>query len=130
MIVSEKERNEESALKKKWIISLVVIILMVMITGLVIANQNKKQLQQEEKNLKIVTSFYPIYIMSLNITQGAQNIELVNMAETNVGCLHDYTLSTNDMKKIENADVFIENGLGLESFNDKIIRSPSKFKNN
>ena len=32
------------------------------------------------------------------------------MAEVNGGCLHDYTLSTNDVKKFENADVFIENG--------------------
>ena len=130
MIVSEKERNEEIVLKNKWIIILVVILLVVMITGLAIVNQNKKELNQEENNFKIVTSFYPIYIMTFNITQGAQNIELVNMTETNVGCLHDYTLSTNDMKKIENADVLIENGLGLESFNDKIIRSPSKFKSN
>ena len=59
--------------------------------------------------------------MTANITQGANNIELVNMADVNVGCIHDYTLQTSDMKKIENADVIIQNGLGLESFMEKAI---------
>lgn len=117
-------------MKKKWIITLIVILLVAIIIWLGIANKNRTQINQTENNFKIVTSFYPIYVMTLNITQGAQNIDLVNMTETNIGCLHDYTLSTNDMKKIENANAFIENGLGLESFNDKIIRNPSKFKSN
>lgn len=43
------------------------------------------------------------------------------MAEQNVGCIHDYTITTNDMKKIENADIFVQNGLGLEIFMDKIL---------
>ena len=39
------------------------------------------------------------------------------------GCLHDYTLSTLDMKKIENANIFIQNGLDLEEFMNKIIET-------
>ena len=59
--------------------------------------------------------------MTSNITQGAQNIELVNMTDISVGCLHDYTLNTQDMKKLEKADVIVQNGLGLENFMDKIL---------
>ncbi len=77
--------------------------------------------QTQQENYKIVTSFYPIYIMTQNITKGAKNVELINMAEQNVGCIHNYNLTTNDMKKIENADIFIQNGLGLELFMDKIL---------
>lgn len=44
------------------------------------------------------------------------------------GCLHDYTLSTLDMKKIENASIFIQNGLGLEEFMNKIIESNQNLK--
>ena len=47
------------------------------------------------------------------------------MADVNVGCLHDYTLTTEDMKKVENADIFISNGLGMENFIDKVIESNS-----
>lgn len=39
------------------------------------------------------------------------------------GCLHNYTLTTEDMKKIEDADIFIINGLGMESFIEKAMTS-------
>ena len=45
------------------------------------------------------------------------------MADINVGCLHDYTLTTEDMKKIENADIFIMNGLGMENFIEKALET-------
>lgn len=66
-----------------------------------------------------------MYIIAENITEGANNIELVNMADVNVGCLHDYTLTTENMKKVEDADIFISNGLGMENFIDKILESNS-----
>lgn len=108
--------------KKKILIIVLICICIISIVGFIIwKNITKKE--EENNNLKIVTSFYPIYIMTENITEGAKNIELVNMADANVGCLHDYTLVTKDMKKVENADVFILNGLGMESFIDKVINS-------
>ena len=112
----------------KYIIILVCII--AIITALVILNINRNSVKQNENDgkVKIVTSFYPMYIIALNLTQGAENIELVNMADVNVGCLHDYTLNTEDMKKVENADIFISNGLGMESFIDKIIESNKEMK--
>ena len=100
------------------ITSFIIIIL----TTLVGCTEKKK----EDDKLKIVTSFYPIYIMTSNIVKDAENVELSNMSDVNVGCLHNYTLQTADIKKIETADIFIENGLGIESFNDKLINS---FKN-
>ena len=50
------------------------------------------------------------------------------MADRNVGCLHDYTLSTTDMKKLEKADVVVQNGLGIENFMDKILNTYSEIK--
>jgi zinc transport system substrate-binding protein len=94
------------------------------IAVLVILNINKNnRTNKDDEAVKIVTSFYPMYIIAENITDGAENIELVNMADVNVGCLHDYTLTTEDMKKVENADIFIMNGLGMESFIEKILTS-------
>lgn len=103
------------------IIAIVVIILIVL---LVLLNINRQKEEEQVSNSKtILTSFYPIYIIAENITEGAQNIELVNMADVNVGCLHDYTLTTEDMKKIENADIFIMNGLGMENFIEKALET-------
>ena len=88
--------------------------------GIAIWATTRKHEEVKNDNFKIVTSFYPIYVMTANITQNVPDVELVNMTEANVGCLHDYTISTTDMKKIEKADIYIQNGLGLESFMDKI----------
>lgn len=109
----------------KYIVVAIIIVLIILIV--VMMQQNKKE-KQEDGKFKIVTSFYPIYIMTANITQGAENINLVNMTELNTGCVHDYTLSTEDMKQIENADVFIQNGLGLESFIEKITDNNKELK--
>ena len=116
---------------KQRIISIVIIVLCIIaLIGFIIwkniERANKEQADSE--NIKIVASFYPMYIIAENLTEGAKNIELDLMADVNVGCLHDYTLTTEDMKKVEDADIFISNGLGMESFIDKIIESNGSMK--
>ena len=76
-----------------------------------------------EKNgeFKIVTSFYPIYIETINVTKGIDGVVVENMTKPQTGCLHDYQMTPADMKKLENADVFVANGAGMEAFLDDII---------
>ena len=69
-----------------------------------------------------------MYIIAENLMDGANNVELENMADVNVGCLHDYTLMTEDIKKVEEADIFISNGLGMENFINKLIEANSDMK--
>ncbi len=88
-----------------------------------LASCSQPALQQEEGALQVVTSFYPMYILAQNVLDGAQNVTLTNMAGAQQGCLHDYELSVNDMKLLENADVFVINGAGIESFLDNAIQS-------
>lgn len=75
---------------------------------------------QPPVQMRVVTSFYPLYIMALNITQGINGVQVDNMAGQQAGCLHDYQLQSKDMKNIEQADVFVINGAGMESFLDKV----------
>ena len=105
---------------------LIVILIIIFAIGLAVWSLSNKKEVVEDENLKIVTSFYPIYIMTANITQNVPGVEVVNMTESNVGCLHDYTISTTDMKKVEKADIYIQSGLGLESFMNKIISAYPK----
>ena len=107
---------------KKRNIIIAIVIFIILIIMIVIGNLNRKDNKESDK-LKIVTSFYPIYIMTINLTNGIENVEVSNMAENYVGCIHDYTLTTTDLKKFENADIFIENGYGTEQFSQKIIDS-------
>ena len=110
-------------MKKKNILIIITIIILFCIIGFIVWKNLNKTKNQDDGTTKIVTSFYPMYILAENITEGASNVELENMANVNVGCLHDYTLTTEDMKKVENADIFITNGMGMESFIDTIINS-------
>ena len=104
------------------------ILTIIIIFLTVIAISGCERIEEDEEKVKIVTSFYPIYIMTANIVDGVQNVELSNMTDENVGCLHNYTLQPSDLKKIEKANIFIENALGIENFNDKLLNSNSKLE--
>ena len=65
----------------------------------------------------VVTSFYPIWLMALNLTRGLEDhVTVRNLAAPTVGCLHDYQLQTSDMKALSAADAFLVNGAGMEAF--------------
>ena len=100
---------------------LIAVILVIMIGLLTLGLTGKKD--EEKKKEKILTSFYPIYVMTLNITDGVENVETSNMAENFFGCIHDYTLTTEDLKKVEDSNIFIQSGKGLEPFTEKVIQS-------
>lgn len=82
----------------------------------------------EKETVQIVTSFYPIYIDVINITYGVPGVEVTNMTKPQTGCLHDYQLTTEDMKTLEKADVFVINGAGMENFLDKVIKMQKNLK--
>lgn len=44
------------------------------------------------------------------------------MTKPQTGCLHDYQMTPADMKKLENADIFVANGAGMEDFIDDIVK--------
>lgn len=71
----------------------------------------------------ILTSFNPIYALTLRIADGAENVKVENMAAPSTGCLHDYQLTTADMMKLGKADIFIINGGGMESFMEKAMEA-------
>ena len=64
----------------------------------------------------VLTSFYPVWVFTLNLTRGLDHITVRNMAAPTAGCLHDYQLQTADMKALSEADVFLINGAGMEAF--------------
>ncbi len=76
-----------------------------------------------EKQFTVVTSFYPLYVLTSNITDGAEGVSVINMTPSDVGCLHDYQLLPKDLKILQEADMFIVNGAGMEGFLDKVTNS-------
>lgn len=82
----------------------------------------------DSENLKIVTSFYPMYIATLNIVDGVPNVSVTNLTSTDVGCLHDYQLTTANMLMLNKADALIINGGGMENFVQKAIDNCENLK--
>lgn len=76
--------------------------------------------REEGEDFSIVASFYPMYIMLLNITDGIDNVHVHVMAQQHTGCLHDYQLQSSDMQELTKADVFVVNGAGMENFLSRV----------
>ena len=72
------------------------------------------------EKVKIVATFYPVYIAAKNITHGISGIELVSLTDSNVGCVHDFQLRPQDMVTLEGADMLLTNGGGMEHFIENI----------
>lgn len=93
----------------------ILLLILIMFTGCT------PKSEVDENKLNIVTSFYPVYIATLNIIDGANNVTLSNLTSTEVGCLHDYQLTTANMLTLNKADILIINGGGMENFVQKAI---------
>jgi len=76
--------------------------------------------EDSDDEFNIVTSFYPVYLLTVNVAGGIPGVRVTNMTEPQTGCLHDYEISPADMKTLENADIFVINGAGMESFIDDV----------
>ena len=71
---------------------------------------------QDPSQLNIVATTYPTYLAALAVTDGIEGVSVSRLDTGSVSCLHDYTLTVNDMKKLSRADVIVMNGAGLEDF--------------
>ena len=102
---------------KKAMALLVLVLVMALAGGCAMAGDAGKI---------FVTSFYPMYIFTLNVTDGVEGVSIKNLAGENVGCLHDYQLNTRDMAMLEKADALIVNGGGMEQFMDRVAQQQSQ----
>lgn len=64
----------------------------------------------------ILATTYPMYYLTCRLTEGMEDITVEQMVTEQVSCIHDYSLTTEDMKKLERADIVVMNGAGLEDF--------------
>lgn len=98
-------------------------IVFVMLTGILMAAialtmlyTSTTEEKKDKTQFTIVTSFYPMYVAAANVIGDVKGVTLENLSEPQTGCLHDYQLTTEDMKLLSKADLFIVNGGGIETF--------------
>ena len=110
---------------KKTSVSLKKIFAAVMLALTLVSCRAKKTENPADdgSTIKITATFYPLYVILANVTDGIQGVEISVLAPPDTGCLHDYQLTTGDMKKIEDCNILVANGSGMEDFMEKAISS-------
>src|SRR5574341_1248608 len=71
-------------------------------------------------NLRVLTSFLPLYCFTANIAGDAARVE--NLLPPSAGP-HDYQLVVRDRERINAATIVVVNGLGIDSWIEPILRS-------
>ena len=97
-----------------------IVCVCVMLTGCT-------YVQPAQGSTLVVASFYPVYIFTLNLVEGT-DIRVESLTRQSVGCLHDYRLLTGDVRLLSDADLFVMNGAGLESFTQDLLERLPELK--
>lgn len=105
-----------------WISGLVLLVLLLII--LVLLNNTKKNNITNNKK-QVVTSFYPLYFFTNEIAKDKINISNITPSGSEP---HEYEPTPIDMTNIENSDLVILNGGGLESWGENIKINLNKSK--
>ena len=74
---------------------------------------------EETHRLKVVATFVPMYCLAANVAGNLADVENLVPASSDP---HEVQFSARDMRKLESADLLVENGLGIESWLDRILR--------
>ena len=69
-----------------------------------------------DSDFLIMTSCNPVYLGAINVVGDIDGVRVENLSQPTTGCLHDYTLTTEDMKNLSKADVLVVNGGGMEGY--------------
>lgn len=75
---------------------------------------------RQEKKADIIATTRPVYDFTSALCRGTE-LEVGLLVEENVSCLHDYSLSTTQMRNIETAKVLVMSGAGLEAFPMEVL---------
>lgn len=79
----------------------------------------------EEARLTVLASTYPVYLAARSVAEGVDGVSVLRLETGAVSCLHDYTLTVGDMKRLEGADVVALNGAGMEKFMEDALATSS-----
>lgn len=69
-----------------------------------------------DDRLHILCTTYPVYLFTTAVVGDVQGVEVELLVNTQTSCLHDYTLTVENMKAVDHADILVMSGAGLEDF--------------
>ena len=111
-------------MKKKYIFVLLLLIsISVVLLGGTFFYVKLNNNQNDESDLLVMTSCNPVYLATVNVVGDADGVKVQNLSQPTTGCLHDYTLTTEDMKNLSKADVLVVNGGGMEGYLEDVVEA-------
>ena len=97
-------------MKRYHILRLTLALLFLMLLG------GCRQAEPETDAVRIVATTYPMAYLTEQICAGIPELQVDSLISEPVSCLHNYTITTGQMKLLDRADVLVMNGAGLEEF--------------
>ncbi len=109
----------------KRIVSILTAVLMVAVFAAGCSNKNidketEGKVTTTEDKLKVVASFYPMYDFAMKI--GGDKVTVTDMVPAGIEP-HDWEPAASDIANLEEADVFVYNGAGMEHWVDTVLDS-------
>lgn len=105
---------------RKNLLFFIIILLLSTIAGCNEKENAENNIIDGDTNLRIYTTFYPMYYIADEITKEKANI--VQLIPSGVEP-HDWEPTLKTMAELKSSDIFIYNGAGMEKWVDKIIKS-------
>lgn len=73
--------------------------------------------------MRVLASTYPVWLLTRAVTEGVPGVDVELLVAAGTGCPHDYAPTPADLLRLEQADLVIINGLGMEdAFHDALDR--------
>ena len=79
----------------------------------------RKDGNKKNNKIEIVTSCYPVCNLTEKLLSGIDDFSVSNLTSNYLqshSCLHDYSLTTDNARKLEEASILVVNGVGFETF--------------
>lgn len=102
------------------------LLLLTMTLALLVGCGSENIAENQEDTILATT--YPMYWLCTSLLENTQSIQVEALITEQVSCLHDYTLTTTQMRSIEGADLVVLSGAGLEHFMESALSSVSQDK--
>lgn len=91
---------------------------MLLLTILIFTVGCSNSIEEDDGRLKVYTSFYPMYDFTSKI--GGDKVAVYNMVPSGSEP-HDWEPAASDLVKLENGDMFVYNGAGMENWVEGVL---------
>lgn len=95
-------------------------LMLFLLLSIILFSGCRDSIDTDDGNLNVYVSFYPMYDFTSKI--GGEKISVYNLVPSGVEP-HDWEPALSDIVKLENADMFVYNGAGMEHWVEDVLRS-------